>query len=238
MSSVRVYIATSLDGFIAGENDDLSWLPGVDGAEAVDFTGGIGFEAFLADVGALLMGRRTYDVVSGFGGPWPYGERPLLVPTHRPLESASEQVRAVAGDIGELVVQARAAAGGNDVYLDGGSLIRQALDAGLIDDIILTVVPTILGVGIPLFVGTKRRHPLQLVSTAELGGGMVQLRLRPAVYASKRSAAGERGTPSREEMGKVNEKIWAAVEAGRMTEEQAQARFDAYLKSLESQRRP
>ncbi len=122
---VRVYIATSLDGFIAGPGDDLSWLPGSDemsaGLEDATRGGELTYEAFMADVGALLMGRRTYDVVRGFDVPWPFEDHPVLVATWRPLDpGAPATVRAVAGDIRDMVSLALEAAGGRDVYLDGG----------------------------------------------------------------------------------------------------------------------
>lgn len=168
---VRVFIACSLDGFIAGADDDLSWLP-PPGAD--DF----GHAAFMAAVGAILMGRRTYDVVTGFD-PWPYGEVPLLVATTRALVPAVPTVRAVAGPIAGLVHDALAAAAGRDVYLDGGELIRQALDAELIDELIVTVIPVVLGAGLPLFAGVGRRHALTLVDH-RVAAGLVQLTYRPA----------------------------------------------------------
>lgn len=188
---VRVYIACSLDGFIAGPGDDLSWLPGADaasksqdspdaGVTADSDPGALGFDAFLADVGALLMGRRTYDIVMGFGGAWPYGERPVLVATHRPLEAMHPSARRVSGDIAQMVAAAREAAGGRDVYLDGGNLIRQALDAGLVDHLIVTMVPVLLGEGHPLFAGVTRRHTLELTGHYRYGGNMVQIHARPA----------------------------------------------------------
>jgi dihydrofolate reductase len=172
---VRVFIATSVDGFIAGPDDDLSWLPQPSGDPPPDY----GYGAFIAEVGALLMGRNTYDVVAGFDGPWPYGERPMLVATHRELNPATPAVRAVAGDIDDLVARGLEAARGKDLYVDGGVMIRAALDAGLIDDLILTIVPVILGAGTPLFIGLARTD-LELVGSEELDDGLVQLRYRPA----------------------------------------------------------
>lgn len=171
MSRVRVFIACSLDGFIAGENNDLSWLP----------SGGDddhGYAAFMAEVGALLMGRATYDVVAGFDGPWPYGERPVLVATTRPLQPKDPSVRALAGPIATLVDEARRAAGARDVYLDGGAVIRQALDAGLVDELVVSVVPVVLGAGHPLFAGAKR-HDFERLDVTGSSQGITQLRLRP-----------------------------------------------------------
>lgn len=172
MSRVRVFIATSLDGFIAGTDDDLSWLP-QHGAGAEDT-----YTPFMAEIGALLMGRRSHDVVRGFPGPWPYAV-PVLVATHRPLVDPPPGVVAVAGSIAELVERAREVAGPKDVYLDGGALIRAAIDADLVDLATVTLVPVMLGAGIPLFAGVTRRHALELESARPIGAGMVQMTYRP-----------------------------------------------------------
>lgn len=177
---IRVFIACSLDGFIAGPNDDLSWLPPPSDDPADDH----GYTPFMAEVGALLMGRRTFDVVRGFGGAWPYGERPVLVATRRPLGEAPAVVRAVEGGIDALLDAALAAAGGKDVYVDGGDVIRQALDAGRIDEMVVTVVPVVLGAGHPLFAGVKQRRALERVGCEGIGHGMVQLRYRVAGAAT------------------------------------------------------
>ena len=175
-------MAMSLDGFIAGPNHELDWLESPPAGPLLPRDPEVlEYDGFMADVGALLMGRRTYDVVRGFGVPWPYGEKPVLVPTRRPLDAeAPATVRRVEGPIQELVSQALEAAGGKDVYLDGGDLIRQAADAGLIDDLTITVAPVALGAGIPLFAGLGRRYPLRVVSHRSYSSGMVQLRLEPA----------------------------------------------------------
>lgn len=178
MSNVRVYIAMSLDGFIAGEGGDISWLPEGD-PSAVEHSGGVGFWDFIAEVGAILMGRNTYDFLAGYDGEWFYGERPFFVATNRECEAINEWIVPVSGAIGELVAQAKQGAGDKDVYIDGGNLIRQALDAGLVDDLIITVIPTVLGKGIPLFAGVEQRHALECVSHDTHGAGLVQLRLRP-----------------------------------------------------------
>lgn len=178
---VRVYIASSIDGFIAGPGDDLSWLTGPDAAN----TGGatdpeaLTFDSFIADVGAVLMGRGTFDVVRGMEW-WGYGKRPVLVATHRALgEGVRKTVRAVSGSIEEIVAEAKKAARGKDVYIDGGDLIRQAADADLLDDITLTIAPIALGAGHPLFAGIGKRYPLEITGHHTYEGGMVQIRARP-----------------------------------------------------------
>ena len=181
---VRVFIASSLDGFIAGLDDDLSWLPQPSSEPGGDF----GFGAFMAEIGALLMGRRTFEVIMGMDGEWwPYGDRPLLVATHRALPAAAPgSVRAVSGSITEVVAAAREAANGRDVYIDGGALIRQALDAELIDELVVTMIPMILGVGLPLFAGAQLRHTLELVEHTAFEGGLIALRYRPRRASARR----------------------------------------------------
>ena len=170
---VRVFIACSSDGFIAGPNDELDWLEGPDGTEDT-------FTPFFKQIGAMLMGRRIYDVASSFEGDWPYGDTPIIVATNRPLQTDKPSVQGSQGTIGELVAKAKTMAEGRDVYLDGGNLIRQALDAGLVDELTLTLIPIVLGDGIPLFSGTKQNHRLELCSYRAIGGGMVELIYEPA----------------------------------------------------------
>ena len=167
--SVRVFVACSLDGFIAGPGDDLSWLPAVEpGGE--DY----GYGAFMAETEAILMGRRTYDVAAGFDR-WPYGEMPVFVATSRPLEPAAPTVAAIAGPPSELLAEVRRHVDGS-IYLDGGALIRSFAAADLIGELTITVVPIILGRGVPLFAGAPTRRALTLVSATPYPDGLVQLR--------------------------------------------------------------
>lgn len=178
---VRVYIATSLDGFIAGPGDDLTWLTGPDAANpgGESDPGALTFEGFISDVGAILMGRGTFDVVRNMEW-WGYGDRPVLVATHRELGGdVRDTVRAVSGPVDEIVALAKEAAGGRDVYIDGGDLIRQAADADLLDDITITIAPIALGAGHPLFAGLRKRYRLEVLGHHTFEGGMVQIRARP-----------------------------------------------------------
>jgi dihydrofolate reductase len=125
------------------------------------------------------MGRRTYDVVCGMKGPWPYGDTSMLIATSRELSATRPSVRAVRGEIGQLVEQAKQAAGDRDVYIDGGRLIRSALDAGLVDLITVTIVPIVIGAGIPLFAGVTRHHPLELLGQRTIARAAVELTYRP-----------------------------------------------------------
>lgn len=204
MGRVRVFIASSIDGFIAGPHDDIAWLeaprppwaPMASGSWAGAPDDALGFEGFMADVGAILMGRRTFDVVSAMGGDWLYGDTPMLVATGRPLDGAPATVTSASAPIANLIDEALALAGGKDVYVDGGTMVRQALDAQLIDEMIVTLHPTVLGAGHPLFAGAEQRHHITVTDVRRYGDGMVQLTLVPAREPRDERPVPEGGGPA------------------------------------------
>lgn len=149
-----IFIATSLDGFIARPDGALDWLPGAD-VTADDFDGSppgdSGYDAFIAEVDVIVMGRATYETVLAFGIDWPY-PRPVVVLTSRPLGTVPDgaDVRVEQGPAAE-VVDRLAADGFTHAYVDGGDVIQQFLAADLLDAMTITVVPVLLGQGIHLF---------------------------------------------------------------------------------------
>lgn len=178
----------SLDGRIAGPGDDLEWLH-ESPARAVDSpiprtTGEwLSYDGFMADTGVLLMGRRTFDVVSGFDQ-WPYGELAVLVATHRPLPAGiPPTVTSVSGPVGAVVAEAQRQSAGRDVYVDGGQLVCTVLDAGLLDELTTTVLPTVRGPGVGLFDALGGPHGLDLVSVVTNDGGALQLTWVPRTSA-------------------------------------------------------
>jgi len=184
---VRGYLATSADGCIAGPDDEIGWLqeprntgmPMAAEPWAERLPDGTTYDDFSEGIGCMLMGRRTFDVACGFGT-WPYGDVPVLVATNRPLSQSEGAVTAVSGDIEDLIDMAHDVAAGADVYIDGGSLIRQALVAGLLDDLIVTMIPTVLGDGVRLFEGPMPRVDLTVVDVRRYGDGYVQIHYRCA----------------------------------------------------------
>lgn len=176
MSRVRVYLGCSLDGCIAGPEHDLSFLMEEPPAPEASAGGGLGFEAFIDQIGVLLMGRRTYQVLLDHDA-WHYGDRLVLVATHHALPPAPQggKARAVQGSIAALIEEAKASAGDKDIYLDGGDIVRQALDAGLVDELCLTFLPLILGRGIRLWEGLQRRNDLEFEAPTTHGARMVQV---------------------------------------------------------------
>jgi dihydrofolate reductase len=162
-----VFIATSLDGFIARANGDLDWLPPGGGEEH-------GYTAFIATVDALVIGRKTLETVLAFDT-WPYGVKPVFVLSTRPLAPAppGAVVERMSGDPAEIVSQL-AARGVRHVYVDGGITIQRFLQAGLIQRLIITRIPVLLGTGIPLFGPVQRDIALTHVETRQYASGLVQ----------------------------------------------------------------
>jgi dihydrofolate reductase len=143
---VAVFLAVSLDGFIAGPGDSLDWLAPYQGGD--DY----GYAGFAAGIDAIVMGRRTYDVARGFR-PWPYAGRRVVVLTHRLLpadHAAAHGLRTHAGAL-DALWPALAADGVRHVYLDGGAAVRQGLREGCVDELTLSLIPCVLGAGVPLF---------------------------------------------------------------------------------------
>lgn len=165
-----VFIATSLDGFIAGPGDDLEFLKAVE-VPGEDY----GYAKFFSSVDALLMGRGTYDKVITFDE-WLYGDKPVFVASNR-AASPRHGETFVQGTPRELA-EKLAAWGARRVYLDGGKLIRQFLEAGLVSDLTLSIIPVLLGSGIPLFLPGGGQHELTLEDSGAFPSGLVQLRYR------------------------------------------------------------
>ncbi len=182
---IRGYLAMSLDGFIAGPNDEVAWLeeeretglPLAADEWARRPSAGLEFDAFLERVGAIVMGRRTYDVVCGLGDAWFYGDIPMLIVTSSDLPRARESVTAFHGSVADAIAAAQDLAGDKDVYVDGGRTVRTALDARLLDHLVITVIPTALGDGIPLFAGLDERADFAVERVEKWGPGAVQLHL-------------------------------------------------------------
>ncbi len=162
-----VFIATSLDGFIARANGDLDWLPHGGGEEH-------GYEAFIATVDALVIGRKTYETVLGFDS-WPYGGKPVYVLSTRALAPAppGAVVERMSGAPADIVSQL-AARGVGHAYIDGGITIQGFLQAGLIQRLVITRIPVLLGSGIPLFGALDRDVALKHLETRQYASGLVQ----------------------------------------------------------------
>ncbi|MEO8591036.1 MAG: dihydrofolate reductase family protein [Flavobacteriales bacterium] len=163
-----LYIATSLDGYIASENEDLGFLSAVQ-QEGEDY----GYAAFTATVDTVIMGRKTYDKVVSLGVPDPHPGRTLYVITRTP-RSAQGDILFHTGDLVELVRELKAKKG-RDIYCDGGAqLVDTLIQNDLIDRYCISVVPVLLGAGVRLFREGRPSHVLRLMASRSFPKGLVQ----------------------------------------------------------------
>lgn len=161
------HIAMSLDGKIARADGAFDWLEQYPPQE-------FGFDALMAGIDAILMGRDTYDVVRGFGE-WPYGDKATIVMTHRPLVDAPPMVEARSGDLAAVAAELEAR-GYRRVWIEGGAqVIRGMIAAGKLDVLEMAIVPIVLGDGIPLIAPDTPELKLMLKSCERRNGGAVHL---------------------------------------------------------------
>jgi len=165
---LSVFCGVSVDGFLARTNHALDFL---DSGEQEPH----GFEEFYGSVDVVVIGRQTFEVVLTFGK-WFYGEKPVVVLSGRPLDLSSIKggvVEQMSGEPAEIVAQLKAR-GSKHAYIDGGITIQRFLAAGLIDRLVITHVPVLIGAGIPLFGPVPRDISLRHVATRCYNGGLVQ----------------------------------------------------------------
>lgn len=147
-SENKVFIARSLDGYIADRNGGLDWLKAVPNPDQLD----LGYERFIGSVDAILMGRSTFEVVCSFDMEWPY-KLPVFV-LSKTLDSVPEalkgKVELVKGSPAEILEQVHKK-GYSRLYIDGGVTVQNFLREDLIDELCITTIPVLLGGGIPLF---------------------------------------------------------------------------------------
>jgi dihydrofolate reductase len=166
--TASVFVGTSLDGFMARRNGDLDFLPEGGGEPH-------GYDEFMASVDALVIGRNTFEKVLTFD-PWPYGDKRVVILSHHPVDLSAVRggrVEQMAGSPAEII-SGLAATGARNLYVDGGLTIQDFLRAGLIDRLIITRVPVLIGEGIPLFGALPRDLRLRHVATRSFPSGLVQ----------------------------------------------------------------
>jgi len=175
-----VYIATSLDGFIARKDGSVGWLnvpPEISMKSDEDY----GYKKFFGSVDVLVMGRNSYELVLTFGG-WPYEDKKVVVLSSghpRISENLASQVEIMSGRPGEIV-QRLAERGAHHLYIDGGKTVQDFLEAGLIDEMTITRIPVLLGAGIPLFGPLSRDVRLRHIETNAYPNGLVQSKYQVA----------------------------------------------------------
>jgi dihydrofolate reductase len=164
-----LYIATSLDGYIAMPNDDLGFLSMVD-QEDQDY----GYEEFVKTVDTVILGRKTYDKVISMGIDFPYGDKEVYIITRTPKQDVGS-IKYYSGDLKALVSRLKSKEGKN-IFCDGGSdIVNELLKEDLIDEFIISIIPIIVGNGTKLFKDGRPIQKLALISVKSFDKGLAQL---------------------------------------------------------------
>lgn len=165
---ISVFIGTSVDGFIARQNGSFDFLPAGGGEPH-------GYDEFMASVDTLVIGRKTFEAVLGLAA-WPYGGKKVVVLSSKAVDFSAVRESAIermAGSPAEIVATL-AEKGAQHVYVDGGITIQRFLREGLIQRLIITRVPVLIGEGIPLFGSLPRDVRLRHVTTQQYKSGLVK----------------------------------------------------------------
>ena len=179
MSNI-VFIATSLDGYIADKNGGLDWLQSIPNPENLD----MGWVDLIDRIDALVMGRKTFEKVCSFDCDWPYN-KPVFVLSNsmesipEGYEGKAKPIKGSLSDVMETIHQK----GYKHLYIDGGLTVQSFLKEDLIDEMIITVIPRLLGGGIPLFGELPEQVEFELVKTEVFLGTIVQNHYRRKKYS-------------------------------------------------------
>ena len=175
MSVIKLYIATTLDGFIARENNSLDWLHELPVPENEDY----GYSKFLSGIDTVIMGRKTYDEILGFGVDWPYANCKSYILTSEVSYKATTPNTEVLHDLDlEFIEKVKTESKKNTWIVGGGQLISTFLNLDAIDEMILSIVPRILGKGIRLFPNGPKETKFELISSQSFESGLVNLTYR------------------------------------------------------------
>jgi dihydrofolate reductase len=174
MTSIQLYIAHTLDGFIARPDGSLDWLESLPNPDGTDY----GYHHFLSEVDTVIMGRKTYETVLGFGVEWPYAHKDTWVVTaqqHLPTPTPRTQLLHRVDE--EAIRNLRAASQQNIWLVGGGEVIRTFMALDALDELILCVIPVTIGEGVPLFPEVKETS-WELLSPTPYASGAVILHYR------------------------------------------------------------
>lgn len=169
-----VFIATSLDGFIARPHGDLDWLDKANGK--VTKGEDCGYQAFMDTIDHFIMGRKTYEKVLSFGA-WPYGDLPVIVLSRNKIQFPNHLPKSVShsSESPKDLYKRLSEKGATRLYIDGGVTIQRFLSEGLLHDLTITLIPTLIGEGLSLFGKLSKDVALKHISTKTYDFGFVQL---------------------------------------------------------------
>lgn len=172
MGKVILYIASSIDGFIARENGSLDWLDNVPNPNNTDH----GYTAFLTDVETIIMGRKTYDTVIGFGIDWPYANKTTyVVSRNSDLKLTTPNTYVLTSDLEAFVTELKQSGKKNCWLVGGGDLNSYFFSRNLIDSMILSIAPVVLGQGISLIGNKTSTSNWTLIKTEQYETGIITL---------------------------------------------------------------
>lgn len=166
-----VFIAKSLDGFIAGKNNELDWLEMISNPEHND----LGFDSLMNEIDAIVMGKTTFETVLDFGGEWPYKKHIFVLSNSLKTvpENLQEKVTLLKGTVQEILKTIHVK-GFYNLYIDGGKTVQNFLKEDLIDELRMTTIPILLGEGISLFDTLPKLLEFSHVKTEVFLGQLVQ----------------------------------------------------------------
>ena len=191
-SRVTIHMAASLDGFIARKDGSVDWLETSDHFEGGEVLAPESVAEFLQTIDCYVMGSRTYETALNFearGLGWPYGEKATVVLTHRELRKARSTVEFYGGDLQRLVEERLKPKFRGIWFVGGGTVAGECLGRGLADELRYSILPILIGDGIPFFERLTRDVALHLVEVKAYRSGMLALR-----YEVKRPAAASSGS--------------------------------------------
>ena len=170
MRKIILYIAASIDGYIAGPNGEIDWLHSIDNPDKLDF----GYTKFYKSIDTTIMGNSTYKQILSFGVNFPYPEKTNFVFTNNRSESDTDHVKFVNSDLEKFVIDLKNSSGKNIWLIGGGKTNSFFFNNNFIDEIILTTIPIILGRGIPLFEDSVGKKKMRMSKIKSYNCGIVQ----------------------------------------------------------------
>lgn len=182
MAEIKLFIATTIDGFIAREDGSLDWLPGSDpnapeaegGSELNSNDGGYG--EFISTIDIVVLGRKTYEEVLGFGVEWPYENcKSYVVSSDKNYETSTDNTFTLNHIDSDTINELKTESELNIWVVGGGQLITEFLNYDAVDEMTISVFPTILGTGIRLFPNKPKETSFTLVKTEQFDSGFVNL---------------------------------------------------------------
>lgn len=173
MKKIRLYIAASIDGFIARSNGELDWLTEFPNPIKTDY----GYSEFINSIDTVIMGGRTYDSILSMDVTWPYRDKESYIITRRSLPTIPENtIKMISEDIINKIIELREKVGKDIWLVGGGELISLLINNNLVDEMIITHIPVLLGSGISLLSDIKTESEWKAVSSKIFDNGVVQTR--------------------------------------------------------------